>query len=268
MSGANSLRANGAPLPEEDASVPGDAWLLREPDGSLALRLLLEAEQRVCGQAVGFGPREIRDQVAVLGRRPGRPDPKRHERLRDPEGRVRQLGRGIAQGDAELRLVAHLVVCRQDDHDSILGRGEGDRGHRDRGRGVPSLRLLEDGHAESLGTNERRIAPTHDHRHAAIRDVPHPVDGTLEERPVPEEREERLRAICRGERPEARASAARQDHRVHRPILRAWRTSVQTPSMPDRATVDVPVGVRFTGVPPASRHRPSSRADAARTGSC
>ena len=132
---------------------------------------------------------------------------------------MRQLGRGIAQGDAELRLVAHLVVCRQDDHDSFLGRGEGDRGHRDRGCGVPSLRLLDDGRAGGLGTNERCVAPPHDHRHAAIRDVPHPVDGTLEERPVPEQREERLGTFCRGERPEARASATRQDHRVHRSIL-------------------------------------------------
>ena len=122
---------------------------------------------------------------------------------------------------------AHQVVGRQDEHHVVVGAIEGGRRERDR-RG----RVAADGLGQEHVLAELRQLLADDAHVPAVGhdgDVPggdelghDPVPRPLQQRPIPDQGQERLGALRAGERPEAGASPAGEDDCVHREVVPSW----------------------------------------------
>ena len=119
------------------------------------------------------------------------------------------------------------VIGRQHDHDLVGRPVDGDGRERDRGCRVAADGLAQDRHVRNLFVDEVRVPGVGHDVHGPLDEPLDALDGLLDQRPLAEQRQERLRAVVVAQGPQPRSTAAGEDHRVHRANSRA------APSAPD-----------------------------------
>ena len=123
-----------------------------------------------------------------------------------------------AEDVAEDRLALDGLVGGQDDHDLVVGPVDHERGQGDRGRRVPPERLDHHADAGRLLEHDVPVAAVGDDRDV-VGQAGQPVDGSLQERPFTEQRQEGLRALWAAQRVESGPTATGQDHGVHAALV-------------------------------------------------
>ena len=161
-------RADRPPPPQEHPRVPGRALdPAEELLGTRRLGLLLEGRQRVHDEAVDlFSLGELRDEIAVFGRRPFDLGPERDQRVHDPDRTGREVACRLPEDVAvdALPCRVDMRVGGQDEHDLVLRPVDGKDRQGDGGRGVATHRLEHERRLGNLRSDEPFIAPIGHHR--------------------------------------------------------------------------------------------------------
>jgi len=142
-------------------AFPGDPVHAGQVLRPLRARLLLERRQSIGPQAIDVrAGREVGDEIAVLGRGAGHLGAQRDKGVLDVEGPGREV-RGRLREDVRIGVLARGIdvgIGRDDEHD-VLGRPvEGDRRQGDRGRGVATHGLEEQGGVRELVADQSLVA--------------------------------------------------------------------------------------------------------------
>ena len=199
---------------EENAAVPGISLIGDIGLGARAIGLL--DESRDLEGAVAAGERLAALDIAVAGLGPARGDAEGDE--------LAGLGSGGGARDSGLEggCIGDRVIRWHHQHQRIgRGSGEGEGGDAAGGRGVAAERLEDDrggrhaGEAKLLGDDEAVLVVGDDQRRRELLAVGDAQTGFLKQGALGEERQELLRILRARHRPEARARAAGEDHRMN-----------------------------------------------------